>query len=261
MRKQIVGVLKDFAVILSAYFLVTTLAYASYHIPSESMVPTLEVGDRLLVNKFTYGYSRYSVPLHPPTGQGRLFADPPDRGDVVVFHAPSAGGGASGVFGRIWQALRFSPENEVTFIKRVIGLPGDTVQMRGGRLFINGEMVPRRFVREVRYRDRYRRLVVAQEYEETLPGGPAHRIFEIGDRQDYDDTRLFTVPPGHYFMMGDNRDNSTDSRAPQGFLYVSADRLIGRADLVTFSIARCSQPKGIDCVIGIPFERFFDRIR
>lgn len=257
-KSSILNLLKDIVIVLGAYFVITTLAFASYHIPSESMVPTLEVGDRLMVNKFTYGYSRYSVPLHPPLFEGRILEGGPKRGDVVVFHEAGEAGGSLGLLGRVWTALNFS--DGITYIKRVVGLPGDTIQMVQGRLFINGELVPRTFVGEVTYKDRYGLTARVAEFEEALPGGVTHRIYERTDNGPLDNTRTFKVPPGHYFMMGDNRDNSTDSRAPRGFVYVPAERLIGRADLISYSIARCDQAKGIDCVVGIPFERFFNRL-
>ncbi|MGF1607567.1 MAG: signal peptidase I [Rhodothalassiaceae bacterium] len=258
MKRQIIGFAKDAAVIFGGFLLFSTFAYASYHIPSESMMPTLEVGDRLLVNKYTYGYSRYSVPLHPPLFEGRILAGGPKRGDVVVFHERGDAGGSLGFFGSLINALNFS--DGVTYIKRVIGLPGDTIEMTGGRLYLNGKLVDRRPVRQLQARHRFGMVSVLTEYEEVLPGGISHRIYERSDNAPFDDTRLFTVPEGHYFMMGDNRDNSTDSRSPSGFIFVPADNIIGRADLISYSIARCSEAKGIKCVLGIPFERFFTRV-
>ena len=245
--KQALGFLRDAAIVLGAWLTVTTLAYASYHIPSESMVPTLQVGDRLLVNKFVYGYSRYSVPFNPPLFEGRILNSGPDRGDIVVFFVPKGAGP------KIQQGT--------TYIKRVVGLPGDTVQVRSGRLVINGEQVPRQRIGQVNRVDRHGFPVTVTEYQERLPGGHTHRIYERSDQARYDNTRRFTVPDGHYFMMGDNRDNSEDSRAVGGFTYVPAEQLIGRADVISFSIADCARLEDERCIAGLPVSRTFKGIR
>ncbi len=171
---------------------IRTFAYEPFNIPSSSMVPTLLIGDYLFVSKSAFGYSKFSFPGGLVPVEGRIWEGEPKRGDVVVFRPPG--------------------EPETDFIKRVIGLPGDRVQMREGRLFINDTLVDRQRIEDyVDPDDPYARP--APQYLETLPGGVTHRIIEkLGDAGQLDNTAVFLVPAGHYFMMGDNRDGSADSR-------------------------------------------------
>ncbi len=189
---------------------IRTFAYEPFSIPSGSMIPTLLVGDYLFVSKYAYGYSRFSLPLGLPLFDGRIMADAPERGDVAVFKLPS--------------------DDSTDYIKRVIGLPGDRIQVVDGILHINGEPVEREKVRET---------TVGQAsvtvYRETLPNGESHLIRERGDDNFFDDTPVYEVPEGHYFMMGDNRDSSQDSRALQRVGYIPFDNLVGRAEVVFFS--------------------------
>ncbi len=201
---------------------VRTFFFEPFNIPSGSMIPTLLVGDYLFVSKFSYGYSRYSFPFGPDLFSGRILASPPKRGDVFVFKLPS--------------------DPSTDYIKRLIGLPGDTIQMREGRLYINGKIVPRERIEDYVYRDESGRLVRAERYIETLPNGVKHPILELGDNELLDNTPVFHVPPGDYFAMGDNRDNSLDSRAmPDGPLhgvgYIPAANLVGKAEILFFSAA------------------------
>jgi signal peptidase I len=200
--------------ILIALF-VRTVAYEPFNIPSGSMIPTLLVGDYLFVSKFSYGYSRYSMPFGLPLFSGRIFATPPKRGDVAVFKLPR--------------------DNETDYIKRVIGIPGDRIQMKAGRLYINDELVKRDRIED--YVEREGSFAVRRfQYMETLPNGVRHRIIEISDDGPLDNTPVFTVPPDHYFMMGDNRDNSSDSRDPNGGVgYVPVENFVGRAEFLFFS--------------------------
>jgi len=191
---------------------VRTLLIEPFNIPSGSMIPSLLIGDYLFVTKYSYGYSRHSLPFSPKLFSGRIFGSDPERGDVVVFKLPS--------------------DNETDYIKRVIGLPGDRIQVVGGILHINGEAVTRRRVGEYSEYPGARKIPY---YIETLPGGRAHRIIEESDDSRADNTGVFVVPRGHYFMMGDNRDNSQDSRFPQ-VGYVPAENLVGRAEFLFFSI-------------------------
>ncbi len=192
---------------------IRTFAFEPFNIPSGSMRPTLLIGDYLFVSKYSYGYSRHSFPLSFMPFSGRVFNDRPERGDIAVFKLPR--------------------DNKTDYIKRVIGLPGDTIQVQDGRLFINGEMVRRERIDDFVYRNPYGTQVRVAQFVETLPGGKEHYILEEGDNRRFDNTREFKVPAGHYFMMGDNRDNSEDSRSQVGF--VPAENLVGRAEILFFS--------------------------
>jgi len=202
-------------------------AYATYFIPSESMVPTLEVGDRLAVSKFAYGWSKYSLPLTNIGIQmnGRVLGSLPVRGDVVVFVHPFDGR---------------------TMIKRVIGLPGDRIRLSRGRLFINDEMVERRVEGNYHYREQQGSVVGVTRYTETLPGGRQHTIIQRSDYASAENMPELVVLAGNLFMMGDNRDNSADSRfASMG--PVPLDNLIGRADTVIYSNHSCQSEPGLYC--------------
>jgi signal peptidase I len=204
-----------YAVLIAIF--VRTVAYEPFNIPSGSMIPTLLVGDYLFVSKFSYGYSRYSLPFGVPLFSGRLFFTPPERGDVVVFKLPR--------------------DPSVDYIKRVIGLPGDHIQVRDGVLYINDVPVKRERIEDYVYREGGVTLRQAQ-YIETLPNGRGHRIAQISDNGPEDNTAVFVVPANHYFMMGDNRDNSLDSRFAEdhgGVGYVPAENLVGRAEFLFFS--------------------------
>jgi signal peptidase I len=242
-RNEGLALVKDIVAIVACWLLFTTFAWGAFHIPSGSMEPTLEVGDRIFVSKFAYGYNRYSAPFDPKfVFEDKIIESEPERGDVVVFTLPH--------------------RDNTDFIKRVIGLPGDTVQMKQGRLFVNGEMVERRFIRQVPYTNYQGRRITAKEYEETLPNGVKHRIYEQTDQGSYDNTSLFKVPAGHYFMMGDNRDGSADSRArgSNAMGFVKIKYIVGRADVTTFSLYDCDQGKDVGCALGIPYGRFFNSI-
>ena len=191
-----------------------SVLFEPFNIPSGSMVPTLLVGDYLFVSKYSYGYSRYSFPLAAVPFEGRLLADEPERGDVAVFRLPS--------------------NTSVDYIKRVVGLPGDKIQLKQGQLYINGDLLPRRIVGTKTQTSGSRALTVTS-YEETMPNGKSYNIQELSDNDRMDNTGIYEVPEGHYFMMGDNRDQSKDSR----FLDVGMiphENLIGRAEFLFFSV-------------------------
>jgi signal peptidase I len=195
---------------------IRTFLFQPFNIPSASMEATLLVGDYLFVEKFAYGYSRHTFPFGAwPVGDkmhGRFLASAPTRGDVIVFKYPQ--------------------DNSTDFIKRLIGLPGETIQMKSGRLYINDRIVPRKRVAD------YVEKIDGQEnrvpqYEETLPGGKTYFTLDRDPDSPLDNTELFRVPANHYFMMGDNRDNSDDSRQAVG--YVPSDNLEGKAMIRFFS--------------------------
>ena len=190
-----------------------SLLFEPFNIPSGSMIPTLKVGDYLFVSKFSYGYSRYSFPFGAVPFSGRVLGGEPERGDVVVFK---------------------QPRNEsVAFIKRVVGLPGDEIAVKRGILHINGVAVDRQHADVGTATDGFS-VMKYDDYIETLPEGTTHRIREVTDAGSLDNTRIYTVPEGHYFMMGDNRDNSNDSRTASVGL-VPFENLIGKAQFLFFS--------------------------
>jgi signal peptidase I len=192
---------------------VRTFLYEPFNIPSGSMKPTLLVGDYLFVSKFAYGYSRHSLPFSLPLIDGRIFAALPERGDVAVFKLPS--------------------DNRTDYIKRIIGLPGDRLQVREGILYINGEPAERVRLDNFRDDDGTSNGELAR-YRETLPGGRSFTVLDIVARGALDNTQVYEVPEGHVFAMGDNRDNSLDSRVPNvGF--IPLENLIGRAEIIFFS--------------------------
>jgi signal peptidase I len=196
---------------------VRTVLFQPFNIPSGSLIPTLLIGDYLFVSKYSYGYSRYSIPFGPPVFSGRILASPPKRGDVAVFKLPK--------------------DNSTDYIKRVIGLPGDTIQMIDGVLNINGQPVKRERISDYETTDEWGRLVKVPRYMETLPGGVTHVTIERdGDKGYWDNTYVYKVPPNHYFMMGDNRDNSTDSRDEASVGFVPFENFVGRAEIIFFSI-------------------------
>lgn len=187
--------------------------FQPFSIPSSSMTPTLVVGDYVLVSKISYGYGPYSLPL-ATAGLSRRIPGGwlPRRGDVVVFRA--------------------SAKSPVDFIKRVVGLPGDRVQMMKNVLSINGVAVPRERIGEEAVGGSSQR---ATRYRETMPNGVSYMTLELNDNGPLANTQEYIVPPGHYFVLGDNRDNSVDSRMLHQVGYVSAENLIGRAELIVFS--------------------------
>jgi signal peptidase I len=212
-----------------AYLAFTTVAFAQYAIPSESMVPHIEVGDRVTVSKFAYGYSRRSLPFNAglllPASTHRFAEQMPQRGDVAVFVHPMSG---------------------ETMIKRVIGLPGDTIAIRDRTLWINGVAVetsaPELVMRRVHPRGRE----LAERQEETLPGGLRHAIHNLTDGGQFDEFAAYTIPPGHLFMMGDNRDNSLDSRW-SGMGAVPMENLIGRAEFIYYVQPGCWRDPTVAC--------------
>ncbi|PKQ07351.1 MAG: signal peptidase I [Alphaproteobacteria bacterium HGW-Alphaproteobacteria-11] len=189
--------------------------FQPFFIPSSSMESTLLIGDYLFVSKYSYGYSRHSLPFSPGLFDGRIMGATPQRGDIAVFKVPT--------------------DNRTDFIKRVIGLPGDTVQMKDGVLHINDVAVPRQRVDDFIERSPSGNVRRIPQYLETLPNGISYITLDMTPNSVWDNTGLYIVPQGHYFMMGDNRDNSSDSRVPDAVGYVPFENLVGRAEIIFFS--------------------------
>ncbi len=220
---------------------IRTVAYEPFNIPSGSMKPTLLVGDYLFVSKLSYGYSRHSLPLSLPLIPGRILMSEPERGDIAVFKLPT--------------------DNKTDYIKRIIGLPGDRIQVSEGRLHVNGKQVVRRRVADFIEIDEYGRIHRTAQFDETLPNGRTHRILEHTDQGQLDNTPVYVVPEGHYFAMGDNRDNSLDSRVLGGVGFVPAENLVGRAEILFFSIDGSASVWEIwRWPATIRFKRFFDLV-
>lgn len=221
--------------------LVRTFWFEPFKIPSGSMYPTLEVGDFLFVSKYTYGYSKHSFPFSFPKFSGRIWQDLPKRGDVVVF--------------------KFPGDNKTDFIKRIIGLPGDKIQVTNGRLYINDKLMNREPVGKYVIRDYTLFPQEFTEYVETLPEGQVHRILEYSDEVEIvDNTPEFIVPEGQYFMMGDNRDNSNDSRKDIGF--VPLENIEGKARILFYSHDDTTHwYNPISWISSIRWNRLFNKIK
>src|SRR5271167_1889153 len=200
--------------------IIRTFLFQPFNIPSGSMIPTLLVGAYLFVSKYSYGYTHYSLPFSPPIFSGRVIGQSVGRGDVVVFRLPK--------------------DDTTDYIKRVIGLPGDRIQMKEGLLYINDKPVVRERLSDFIGEDpcgSSDATARVKRWKETLPNDVSYETLDCVDNGFYDNTNVYTVPPGNFFMMGDNRDNSTDSRVLSAVGYVPFENIVGRAQMIFFSIA------------------------
>lgn len=253
-KDDIIELVKAMAVAAFIAIVIRTFLFEPFNIPSGSMFPSLLVGDYLFVEKYSYGYSKYSFPLDMGFFDGRVMEKPVARGDVAVFRQPK--------------------KPHIDYIKRIIGLPGDTIQVKEGILYINDTAVLRDFqgTEDVKEDNAFN---VYSKYIETLPNGVKHYIYEMSDVERYDDTEVYTVPEGYYFAMGDNRDSSLDSRATEHVGPVPAENLVGRAAFLFFSTEgvgdKCERDgflagvRSVGCYVvewpqAIRFSRIFKRV-
>ena len=211
-------IIKTVAIALLIALFLRVLLFQPFTIPSASMEPTLLEGDYIIVSKFAYGWSRHSIPMSPPIFKGRLFEQKPHRGDIVVFKLPRDG--------------------HTDYIKRLVGLPGDRMQVKQGTLYVNDKPVQRMPLSPVQLDSAFGVPHEVARYQETMADThKTYTTYSFGNDGEVDNTGVYTVPAGNYFMMGDNRDNSVDSRYPPetGVGFVPAENLVGRAEVILFS--------------------------
>lgn len=207
--------LKTLGLAILAALTIRSFLFEPFSIPSGSMYPTLVVGDYLFVSKYSYGFSRHSFPLSTPVVPKRIFYSSPKRGDVIVFKTPT--------------------DNKTDYIKRLIGLPGDTIKMVENEIFLNGKKIERKKLNDEIYSDTFNRQSKVMRYMETLPSGKSYEVFEMNNDVTIYDTNNFrelVVPDNQFYVIGDNRDNSQDSRFIGG---IPKDNLVGQGALVFLS--------------------------
>ena len=239
--QEILDTARTLGVAVIVVLIFRIILFQPFTIPSSSMEPGLVTGDYVVVSKFAYGWSRASLPFNPPVGHGRILGRMAQRGDVVVFRRPSDPGEA--------------------WVKRVIGLPGDRVQVIGGTVLVNGVAVPRTPLRVTQDHDRPERTVL--EVRETLPDGREWITYDGGSGHRGDDTDVYVVPQGQYFMMGDNRDNSLDSRWPAdvGVGLLPVGNVIGKAEIVLASWKPGASLFKPWTWLNLQWDRFFRPVR
>jgi signal peptidase I len=229
-EKSFIEHLVEIVVLVAVALIFRSVLYEPYVVPSSSMLPSLLIGDRIVVNKYSYGISRYSFPFSPNLFKGRIFAySKPQQGDIVVF------------------------EKDKIYVKRLIGTPGDRIQMIDGVLYINDHRIPKVVSGLFKYNDN----IDIPEYLETLPNGVQHNSLDLSRNSRFDTTEEFTVPKGHYFFMGDNRDNSRDSRDGNGPIgFVPEENLLGKVSTVLFSSPEISWWNIPNILLNLKSDRF-----
>ena len=206
---------KTFSIAILIALTLRTFAFEPFSIPSGSMKPTLLEGDYLFVSKYSYGYSRHSFPMSFPSYTGRIFGKFPERGDVAVF--------------------KFTKNTKIDYIKRIIGLPGDKIQIKNGILFLNNKEINRKPMGLWSAKDRSNIMYTYDKYEENLSGNIFYEILDASPNGMLDNTDVYTVPDGHFFAMGDNRDQSSDSRILSQLGFIPFENLVGKAQIIFYS--------------------------
>ena len=240
-KKIVIDNIKTIFYALVIAIVIRSLFIQPFYIPSSSMEPTLLIGDRLFVTKYSYGYSKHSFPFSPPIIKGRIFSNSPQAGDVVVFKTPA--------------------DNRTDYIKRLIGLPGDAIQFISGDIFLNNNQILKSRISKTDIIYCGKQTIEVNTFKETLPNGKIHNTVYLKNFS-FQNSDVFKVPNKHYFFLGDNRDCSKDSRYLTSVGYVHEDNLVGKAQFIFFSS---------DFRIGsifsfwnwhktIRFDRFFKRI-
>jgi signal peptidase I len=243
-KGELIEIIKTVVYALLIALVIRIFLFQPFTIPSASMEPTLFQGDYIIVSKYAYGYSRHSIPFSPPLFKGRLFDRTPHRGDIVVFKLPRDG--------------------HTDYIKRLIGLPGDRIQMKGGVVWLNGQPLPRQELAPGVETNPTGFSHPVQRFRETMPEGKSYVTNDYGPDGDVDNTDVYVVPPKSYFMMGDNRDNSQDSRYPEaiGVGYVPEENLVGRADIILLSWDdKASIFKPWTWFLNVRLSRFFHLLK
>tara|TARA_B100001123_G_scaffold302420_1_gene337565 strand:- start:2321 stop:3049 length:729 start_codon:yes stop_codon:yes gene_type:complete len=241
MKNKIIDNIKTIFYALILALIIRSFLFQPFYIPSSSMEPNLLVGDRLFVSKYTYGYSRHSLPFSPKIYKGRIFSDVPQRGDVIVFKTPV--------------------DNRTDYIKRLIGLPGDTIQIIDKNLYLNNEKIKKNKIKNPFKINCGEGTINTTAFEEILPNGKKY-VAVYRNEITMVDTDKFIVPENHYFFMGDNRDCSKDSRYLSSVGYVNFNNLVGKAQLIFFSnnIKKGSFIKFWKWNESLRFNRFFKKI-
>ena len=242
MKKKIIDNLKTIFYALLIALIIRSLFFQPFYIPSSSMEPNLLVGDRLFVSKYSYGYSKHSFPFSPNVYSKRFLSKKPIRGDIIVFKTPA--------------------DNRTDYIKRLIGLPGDSIQIIDKNLYINDKKVERKIIKSSKKIYCGNEVLMVDVYEETLPSGEKY-IAAYSTEGTMVNTNKYEVPKNHYFFMGDNRDCSKDSRFLSSVGYVNFNNLVGKAQVIFFSN---DKNKGNFFKIwkwnkSIRFNRFFTKIK